>query len=184
MAIGSIPPDAKEDSRWTDRHGERGGFILSADAERLRHESWGRYRSVDRGIVGALLQCAARQSKRLVLPGIELAVAGWPIGLSRRKVDRRSARCAAAGGCEAIPDRSRRAVDGPGRATRQVTGQTDCRRRGLCSKGCTGGHDPHDLSSAADHCDVSLKHLSLSYAAQFTLVAGGAFLGMLQASFL
>lgn len=154
MAIDSIPPDAKEDPHGANRYGLREGLVLTAEAGERGRSS---FRTAEKAAGKSCVPFSfvSRDRERLLLPGIELAVAGLSFGLARQKTGMRCTEWAAAS--RFWVDR-RRVRPNPAvwdRATGVITGKAGRCWRRLCRNRRTRGHDPHKVFSASDHGHIS-----------------------------
>ncbi len=155
MAIDSIPPDAKEDPHRADRYGLREGLVFTAEAgERGRSSFPTAEKAAGKSCVP--FSFVSRDRERLLLPGIELAVAGLFFGLGRQKASMRRTEWTAAS--RFWVDR-RRVRPNPAvwdRTTGVITGKAGRCWRRLCRNRRTRGHHPHKVFSASDHGPHSL----------------------------
>jgi len=150
-AIDSVPPDAQQDPRRADRHGERGRQVFPADTEHLRHEGRERRRCESGVTIGNHRDGAPRWRNRPLVPRIQLAVAG-PLG----RLDRSEAGCGVAeqtavGTFAAGILWCTATSAGLGRTACLVTGTAGPLRRHLCEHRRTGHHAQHELLSESMH---------------------------------
>ncbi len=156
----SIPPDAKQDPRWADRDGQRGRQILAAHAENQRHDRRQDRRPDGQGTVGTRGHEAARACKRLLVPSVQLAVAGSVAAIGQLPARLGGTERAAASGFGGSGGWPSVAVGQAG-AARLVAVLAEGPGRDLCEHRRTCRQGPNELCSALDHRCHSSHHTTI-----------------------